>query len=87
MADDGLPLGPRSSLMMRNVRVGAKRTSLRLERAIWDALGEIARREEMTLNRLLTRIAGQQSESSFTASVRVFALAYFRRVAERLEAR
>lgn len=68
---------------MRNVRVGPRRTSLRLEIAVWDALGDIAQREGMPLNRLLTRIAGAQSESSFTASVRVYALGYYRGLAER----
>ena len=68
---------------MRNVRVGTRRTSLRLETAVWDALHDVARREGMPLNRLLTRIAGAQSESSFTASVRVFVLGYYRGLAER----
>ena len=70
---------------MRNVRVGTRRTSLRLETAVWDALHDIARREGMPLNRLLTRIAGAQGESSFTASVRVYALGFYRGLAERRE--
>ena len=70
---------------MRNVRVGTRRTSLRLETAVWDALHDIARREGMPLNRLLTRIAGAQGESSFTASVRVYALGFYRGLAERAE--
>jgi len=86
MADDGRVLRARSSLKMRNVRIGQRRTSLRLERPVWDALAEIVRRENTTLNLLLTRIADEQSESSFTASVRVYTLGYFRRMAERLEA-
>jgi predicted DNA-binding ribbon-helix-helix protein len=85
MADDGRPLRRRSTLVMRNVRVGARRTSLRLESAVWEALGDIAEREGVPLNRLLTRIAGGQSESSFTASVRVYALGYYRGLARRLE--
>jgi len=85
MADDGRPLRRRSTLVMRNVRVGARRTSLRLETAVWEALQDIARREGLPLNRLLTRISGLQAESSFTASVRVYALGYYRGLAQRLD--
>jgi predicted DNA-binding ribbon-helix-helix protein len=85
MADDGRPLRRSSTLVMRNVRVGPRRTSLRLENAVWEALHDIARREGMALNRLLTRIAALQSESSFTASVRVYALGYYRGLAQRQE--
>ncbi|HSR71382.1 MAG TPA: ribbon-helix-helix domain-containing protein, partial [Kiloniellales bacterium] len=37
--------GTPSSLVNRNVFVGKRRTSLRLEPAMWDALAEICRRE------------------------------------------
>jgi len=70
-----------STLKVRNVRIGRRRTSLRLETAMWDALQEIADRERTSLNELLTGVAAGQSESSFTASVRVFTLAYFRGLA------
>ncbi len=48
---------------------------------MWDALADIAEREHTTLNELLTSVAEGQSESSFTASVRVYTLAYFRGLA------
>lgn len=48
---------------------------------MWDALADIAEREQTTLNELLTSVAEGQSESSFTASVRVYTLAYFRGLA------
>lgn len=70
-----------STLKVRNVRIGRRRTSLRLETAMWDALADIAEREQTTLNELLTGVAEGQSESSFTASVRVYTLAYFRGLA------
>ena len=81
MADGGQALRRQSTLKVRNVRIGRRRTSLRLESAMWDALQEISEREGVTQNELLTGIAQGQSESSFTASVRVFTLNYFRSLA------
>lgn len=72
-----------STLKVRNVRIGRRRTSLRLESAMWDALQDIAAREKIGLNELLTSVAEGRSESSFTASVRVFTLSYFRELANR----
>lgn len=81
MPDGGQVLRRQSTLKVRNVRIGRRRTSLRLETAMWEALQDIADRERITQNELLTEIAQGQSESSFTASVRVFTLNYFRRLA------
>lgn len=78
----GIEASPRhSTLQIRNVRVKGRRTSLRLETAMWEALEDIAEREGTTMADLLTEIAAGQNESSFTASVRVFALCYFRGLA------
>jgi predicted DNA-binding ribbon-helix-helix protein len=68
-------------LVQRNVSVGSRRTTVRLEPAMWDALGEICQREDMSLNDLCSRIAGRRSASSLTATVRVFVMSYFRTAA------
>jgi predicted DNA-binding ribbon-helix-helix protein len=67
-----------STLVNRNVHIRSRRTSLRLEPAMWDALEEICRREGMTEHELCTRIDGLDIASSLTASVRVFIVTYFR---------
>jgi predicted DNA-binding ribbon-helix-helix protein len=66
-----------STLVNRNVTVGDRRTSMRLERAMWEALHEICRREGKSLNKFVTEIAAQRSESSLTAAIRVYLLRYF----------
>src|SRR5690348_17585326 len=66
-----------STLVNRNVTVGDRRTSMRLERAMWEALHEICRREGKSLNELVTDIDAQRSESSLTAAIRVYLLRYF----------
>ena len=70
-----------TTLVSRNVSVSARRTSLRLEPSMWDALAEIARRENMTIHQLCTQVDVRRHESSLTAAIRVFTLSYFRAAA------
>lgn len=70
-----------SSLVNRNVIVNQRRTSVRLEQAMWDALAEIARREGATVHEICSRVAAEHRESSFAAGLRVFILGYFREAA------
>jgi predicted DNA-binding ribbon-helix-helix protein len=82
MARDGTPAGQRgSTLVNRNVFVGRRRTSVRLEPVMWDALTEICRREELTLHELCDLIDERRKASSLTAAIRVFILTYFRSAA------
>lgn len=82
-------IGP---LRSQNVVVEGHRTSMRLEPSMWDALEEIAARENMTVNALCSEIrrrlerqaelAGtlpNPSEITLTAAVRTFMVCYFRR--------
>lgn len=72
----------RSSLVSRNITLNGHRTSMRLEPAMWNALIEICRREKLSIHQLCSMVAQHKSEqSSFTASVRVFAMSYFKSAA------
>lgn len=71
----------RSTLISRNVKVGFKRTSVRLEATMWDALAEVSRREELSLDELCQRIDSVRVESSLTAAIRVYLLVYFKAAA------
>jgi predicted DNA-binding ribbon-helix-helix protein len=66
-----------STLINRNVTVAGRRTSMRLEPAMWDALQQLCRREGKAMNELVTEIDCQRSESSLTAAIRVYLLRYF----------
>ncbi|SDF90920.1 Predicted DNA-binding protein, contains Ribbon-helix-helix (RHH) domain [Limimonas halophila] len=70
-----------STLKSRNVLLDGRRTSLRLERAVWDALDEICQREGMNLNQVCTHVERQRAERSLAAGIRVFVLHYFREAA------
>jgi predicted DNA-binding ribbon-helix-helix protein len=67
----------RSTLVNRNVTVAGRRTSMRLEPPMWEALQQICLREGKLLNELVTEIDRQRSESSLTAAIRVYLLRYF----------
>ncbi|MDY0882447.1 ribbon-helix-helix domain-containing protein [Dongia soli] len=68
-------------MIARNVTVAGRRTSLRLEPEMWDALLEIGTRENLSLHQLCTEVNRHRGESSLTASIRAYALAYFRAAA------
>ena len=70
-----------STLVSRNVSVSGRRTSLRLEPLMWDALVEIAQRENRHVNELVTLVEQRRTASSLTAAVRVFIVRYFRAAA------
>lgn len=73
--------GGGSTLVNRNVSVGQRRTSVRLEPAMWDALGEICRRENTTLHEVCEMVDARRRASSLTAAIRVFVMTYFRAAA------
>lgn len=70
-----------STLISRNIVVSGRRTSVRLEPAMWDALRAICRREARTLHEICSMIDRNREESALTAAIRVFIMAYFRAAA------
>lgn len=68
-----------STLVIRNVIVLGKRTSLRMEPEMWDALSDVAQREGHSLHDICTRIVERKPPaSSLTAAIRVFLVNYYR---------
>jgi predicted DNA-binding ribbon-helix-helix protein len=70
-----------SSLAIRNVVVAGHRTSVRLEPLMWEALHEIARDRDVTVNDLVTEIDGRRETSSLTAAIRVYIVDFYRNAA------
>ena len=67
-----------NGLVIRNVTIKGRRTSIRLERRIWDALAEICRREFCTPDDFCSAVAERKTQgSSLTSSIRVEILDYF----------
>lgn len=69
---------PMSALRNRNVTLRGRRTSLRLEMAMWEGLEEICQREQLTIHEVCALVENQRGSLSLTAAVRVFILTYFR---------
>jgi predicted DNA-binding ribbon-helix-helix protein len=78
---DRLATSGNSTLVNRNVTIGGRRTSLRLEQAMWDAVAEICRREELSVGQLCQRVDERRRESTLTAALRVYVLSYFKAAA------
>lgn len=65
-------------LVSRNVFLGSRRTSMRLEPEMWEALVEIAAAEGTSLHGLVTRIATQRG-ANLTSAVRCFVITHYMR--------
>jgi predicted DNA-binding ribbon-helix-helix protein len=70
-----------SSLAIRNVVVAGRRTCVRLEPLMWEALREITRLRGMSLNDLITEIDRTREASSLTAAIRVYIVNFYRSAA------
>ena len=70
-----------SSLINRNVTTDAGRTSMRLEREVWDALDEICARERTSVAGLVRLVDMRARNGGRTSAVRVHVLGYFRSAA------
>ena len=70
-----------STLVSRNISLADRRTSIRLEPEMWDALNEICVREGRSVHEICTEIDRQRDSSALTAGVRVYIINYFRRAA------
>lgn len=79
--DTGKRQGGRA-LLSRNVRIHNRRTSVRLEPAMWTALNEIANAENCSIHDLCGAVYDLKDEEvSFTAALRVFLMEYYRTAA------
>src|SRR5438094_809071 len=70
-----------SSLVIHNVVVAGRRTSVRLEPVMWEALQEIVRQQETNINQLVTEIDQRRNSSSLTAAIRVYIVDFYRSAA------
>lgn len=69
----------RTTLVSRNITILGRRTSVRLEPEMWDALFDVSRREKTSIHNICSLIYLRKvKESSLTAAIRVFLLLYFR---------
>jgi len=68
----------KASLVKHSVRIAGHATSVSLEVAFWEALGEIAARRHVSVNTLLSAIDAERS-GNLSSAIRLFVLASCRR--------
>ena len=64
--------------MLRAVYVGARRTTLRLESAIWDALADVSNQRGQSIHDLVTEIAGNDPGPNLSSAARVYIVEFYR---------
>jgi predicted DNA-binding ribbon-helix-helix protein len=70
-----------SSLVIHNVVVAGRRTSVRLEPVMWDALHDIALRRRTRMHSLIIEIDRERTASTLTAAIRVYIVDFYRAAA------
>ena len=69
----------KSTLVSRNITILGHRTSVRLEPEMWNALKDIARREQCSTHEICSLIQLRKNlRTSLTAAIRVFLMLYYR---------
>lgn len=69
----------KSTLVSRNITIFGKRTSVRLEPEMWNALKDISIRENCTIHEICSLIYLRKKKStSLTAAIRVFLMLYYK---------
>ena len=68
-----------STLISRNVIISGRRTSVRLEPAMWDGLQEVCQREHSSVHQICNSVSLQKpDDATLTSSIRVFIMRYYR---------
>jgi predicted DNA-binding ribbon-helix-helix protein len=76
------PKREKTTLISHNIIIEGRRTSVRLEKEMWMAIKEIARRERCTVHALCDIVSQRKkTDTSLTAAIRVFIMAYFQAAA------
>src|SRR5262249_1590331 len=76
-----------AQLTLHNIRVNGRRTSVRLEPVMWDALKDVAQRKDMTINELASEIEGSFIGLNLTSAIRSYLIQFYIDFANRRAAR
>lgn len=75
-----------AQMRTRNIMIASRRTTIRLEAAVWHALDEICENQNISRHDLYTRIDGARGAANRAQAVRAMVINYFRLVAQRPKA-
>jgi len=69
-------------MILKNVVVNGRRTSMRLEKEVWNALSESCRHQNISLNSLCSQIEKSKDNTGLSSAMRVYAFNYYRQLLE-----
>ena len=64
------------------MHVGTRKTSVSVEAPFWEALKEIATAQNLSRNKLITRINQERQHANLSSEIRLLVLDHYRRLAE-----
>lgn len=67
-----------AKLLTRNVVIDGKRTTIRLESAIWDAVEDLCARENISRHHLCSRVESGRDGLNRAQAIRAVVMNYFR---------
>lgn len=74
-----------SAVIKRSIVLDGHKTSVSLENEFWDALREIAVRENTALSTLVGKIDHERNSCNLSSAIRVYVFAYYRARAGKAE--
>jgi len=69
-------------MILKNVVVNGRRTSMRLEKEVWNALSESCRHQNISLNSLCSQIEKSKDNTGLSSAMRIHAFNYYRQLLE-----
>ena len=72
-------------LLCKNVVVNGRRTSMRLEKEVWNALSESCKEQNISLNTLCSQIEETKDNTGLSSAMRIHALNYYRELLEKYQ--
>jgi predicted DNA-binding ribbon-helix-helix protein len=68
----------KSPVIKRSIVVAGNKTSVSLEDPFWEALREIARKQQVTVSGLVSSIDSQREHGNLSSAIRLFVFDYHR---------
>ena len=72
----------KTAVIKRSIKINGCKTSVSLENEFWEALHEIARRENIALSTLVEQISQHRDNVNLSSAIRVFVFNHFRAAAK-----
>lgn len=73
----------KTAVIKRSIKINGCKTSVSLENEFWDALHEIAGRENIALSTLVEQINQHRNNINLSSAIRVFVFNHFRAAAKK----